>query len=74
MTTIKLPQINEDEEVNAEVTWEDQQNINSFSKLVSKYNDIEEQYEHKKVLSPKVLRYCSLLISLQSMIDGDHFA
>ncbi|CAG8453555.1 1003_t:CDS:2 [Paraglomus occultum] len=51
MTTIKSPeltQLNEDEEVNAEVTWEDQQNINSFSKLVSKYNDIEEQYEHKK--------------------------
>ena len=58
MTTTKLPeltQLKEDEEVNAEVTWEDQQNINSFSKLVSKYNDIEEQYEHKKVLSPKCL-------------------
>ena len=52
MTTIKSPeltQLKENEEVNAEVTWEDQQNINSFRKLVSKYNDIEEQYEHKKV-------------------------
>ncbi|CAG8660071.1 7160_t:CDS:2, partial [Dentiscutata heterogama] len=36
------------EEVEAEVTWEDQQNINSFSKLNVKFSDIEEKYEEKK--------------------------
>ncbi|KAF0539105.1 putative GIM3-Gim complex component [Gigaspora margarita] len=40
--------INQDEEVEAEVTWEDQQNINSFSKLNVKFSDIEERYGEKK--------------------------
>ncbi|CAG8509771.1 2192_t:CDS:2 [Cetraspora pellucida] len=40
--------INQDEEVEAEVTWEDQQNINSFSKLNVKFSDIEERYEKKR--------------------------
>ncbi|CAG8477757.1 14312_t:CDS:2 [Acaulospora morrowiae] len=40
--------LTQDEEVEAEVTWEDQQNINSFSKLNSKFSDLEEMYEAKK--------------------------
>ncbi|CAG8455548.1 11471_t:CDS:2 [Ambispora leptoticha] len=38
-----------DEEVDAEVTWEDQQQINSFSKLNAKYSDLEEIYNAKKI-------------------------
>ncbi|CAG8714994.1 12304_t:CDS:2, partial [Racocetra persica] len=40
--------INQDEEVEAEVTWEDQQKINSFSKLNVKFSDIEERHEEKQ--------------------------
>ncbi|CAG8673939.1 5976_t:CDS:2, partial [Racocetra fulgida] len=40
--------INQDEEVEAEVTWEDQQKINSFSKLNVKFSDFEERYEEKQ--------------------------
>ncbi|CAI2164341.1 9659_t:CDS:2 [Funneliformis geosporum] len=40
--------LNQEEEVDAEVTWEDQQKINSFSKLNAKYSDLEETYNAKK--------------------------
>ncbi|RHZ45616.1 hypothetical protein Glove_668g2 [Diversispora epigaea] len=40
--------LNQDDEVDAEVTWEDQQQINSFSKLNAKYSDLEEAYNAKK--------------------------
>ncbi|RIA98103.1 Prefoldin beta-like protein [Glomus cerebriforme] len=40
--------LNQEEEVDAEVTWEDQQRINSFSKLNAKYSDLETTYESKK--------------------------
>ncbi|KAG9125001.1 hypothetical protein FRC07_009407 [Ceratobasidium sp. 392] len=39
-----LPQDDESEE-NTEVTWEDQQRINSFSKLNSRANNLEEASE-----------------------------
>ncbi|CAG8446662.1 11157_t:CDS:2 [Ambispora gerdemannii] len=41
--------ISKDEEVDAEVTWEDQQQINSFSKLNAKHSDLEEIYNAKKI-------------------------
>ncbi|KDQ21882.1 hypothetical protein BOTBODRAFT_26289 [Botryobasidium botryosum FD-172 SS1] len=38
----------QEEEDSTEVTWEDQQKINTFSKLNSRMKDIEEQYKEKK--------------------------
>ncbi|GBB91563.1 hypothetical protein RclHR1_18930001 [Rhizophagus clarus] len=40
--------LNQEEEVDAEVTWEDQQKINSFSKLNTKYSDLEITFESKQ--------------------------
>ncbi|CAB4443689.1 unnamed protein product [Rhizophagus irregularis] len=40
--------LNQEEEADVEVTWEDQQKINSFSKLNAKYSDFELNYESKK--------------------------
>lgn len=38
----------EGEDVDAEVSWADQQNINRFSRLNSKFNEVEEVYEKAK--------------------------
>ncbi|KAL2912232.1 hypothetical protein HK105_208300 [Polyrhizophydium stewartii] len=40
--------LKEEEETDAQVTWEDQRNINMFSKLNIRLESIEEQYEAKK--------------------------
>ncbi|KAG8902703.1 hypothetical protein FRC01_009504 [Tulasnella sp. 417] len=37
-----------DDETDVEVTWEDQQRINTFSKLNARVGDLEETLEHKK--------------------------
>ncbi|KAJ3287337.1 hypothetical protein HK104_008653 [Borealophlyctis nickersoniae] len=44
-----MQMLKEGEEADAEVTWEDQQNINSFSKLNARLDQIEEIYQEKKV-------------------------
>ncbi|KAJ2958536.1 hypothetical protein NQZ79_g5893 [Umbelopsis isabellina] len=46
MSNIKM--INEKDEEEVEVSWEDQQKINAFSKLNAKTDDLEEQYEKLK--------------------------
>ncbi|KAF9188151.1 hypothetical protein BGZ51_000710 [Haplosporangium sp. Z 767] len=38
----------EDEEGDIQVSWQDQQNINTFSKYNAKLQDLEETYEAKK--------------------------
>ncbi|KAI8918770.1 Prefoldin beta-like protein [Entophlyctis helioformis] len=44
MTSLKLPT----DETDAEVTWEDQRNINQFSKLNIRLENYEEAYKTKK--------------------------
>ncbi|KAG2178893.1 hypothetical protein INT43_001740 [Umbelopsis isabellina] len=46
MSNIKM--LNEKDEEEVEVSWEDQQKINAFSKLNAKTDDLEEQYEKLK--------------------------
>ncbi|CAO3691526.1 unnamed protein product [Umbelopsis ramanniana] len=46
MSNIKMLSERDEEEV--EVSWEDQQKINSFSKLNTRTDDLEEQYEKLK--------------------------
>ncbi|KAG2173388.1 hypothetical protein INT44_008740 [Umbelopsis vinacea] len=46
MSNIKM--LNERDEEEVEVSWEDQQKINSFSKLNTRTDDLEEQYEKLK--------------------------
>ncbi|KAG0256665.1 hypothetical protein DFQ27_005557 [Actinomortierella ambigua] len=38
----------EEEEGDVQVSWQDQENINTFSKYNAKLQDLEEQYEAKK--------------------------
>ncbi|KAF9900642.1 hypothetical protein EC991_007068 [Linnemannia zychae] len=38
----------EDEEGDIQVSWQDQENINTFSKYNAKLQDLEEAYENKK--------------------------
>ncbi|KAJ3052511.1 hypothetical protein HK097_006113 [Rhizophlyctis rosea] len=40
--------LREGEEADAEVTWEDQQNINAFSKLNGRLEALDEIYQEKK--------------------------
>jgi hypothetical protein len=42
-----------EEETDAEVTWEDQNNINSFSKLHNKLADLQDLLTDKNVRPPK---------------------
>ena len=53
-----------EEETDAEVTWEDQNNINTFSKLHNKLADLQDLLADKTVppLS-KDLLWCSLLMA-----------
>ncbi|KAI8583766.1 hypothetical protein K450DRAFT_219900 [Umbelopsis ramanniana AG] len=46
MSNIKM--LNERDEEEVEVSWEDQQKINSFSRLNTRTDDLEEQYEKLK--------------------------
>jgi hypothetical protein len=41
-----------DEETDAEVTWEDQNNINTFSKLHNKLIDLQDLLSEKNVPPP----------------------
>ncbi|TPX72715.1 hypothetical protein SpCBS45565_g00246 [Spizellomyces sp. 'palustris'] len=45
-----MKMLNQEEEADAEVTWDDQQNINAFSRLNMKLQNLEDAYEEKKVL------------------------
>ncbi|KAG9287456.1 hypothetical protein G9A89_023828 [Geosiphon pyriformis] len=49
MSVSQMRMISKDDEVDVEVTWEDQQRINSFSKLNAKHSDLEEIYNAKKI-------------------------
>ncbi|KAK9768881.1 hypothetical protein K7432_000112 [Basidiobolus ranarum] len=40
--------LKEDEEADVEVNYEDQQNINAFSRLNARLNDMEDTYDTKK--------------------------
>ncbi|KAJ3089204.1 hypothetical protein HK102_006961 [Quaeritorhiza haematococci] len=63
-----MKMLKEDEETDAEVTWEDQKNINSFSKLNAKLSDLEEAYEEKK----KEKEYLDdLATELEMVLDED---
>jgi len=46
MSNIRL--LKEEDEADVEVSWEDQQKINTFSKLNSKFDDLEELYNKSK--------------------------
>ncbi|KAL1921177.1 uncharacterized protein VTP21DRAFT_10893 [Calcarisporiella thermophila] len=46
MSNVRM--LKEDEEVEVEVSWEDQKNINTFSKLNAKIDDLEDEYQKKK--------------------------
>jgi hypothetical protein len=43
-------QIPKEQETDQEVTWEDQQKINVFSRLNVTFQDLEELYKEKKVI------------------------
>jgi hypothetical protein len=45
-----------EEETDAEVTWEDQNNINSFSKLHNKLADLQDLLTDKNVHPPNPLQ------------------
>ncbi len=42
-------QIGEDDETDAQVTWEDQSRINAFSRNNAKLSDLEDKHEAAKV-------------------------
>ncbi|KAI9207234.1 Prefoldin subunit-domain-containing protein [Polychytrium aggregatum] len=67
LTWYSLPQLNESEETDVEVTWEDQEKINTFSKLNSRLQDLEENYEEKK----KEKEYLEDLASELELADED---
>jgi prefoldin subunit 4 len=46
-----------EEETDAEVTWEDQNNINTFSKLHNKLADLQDLLTDKNVQTPFVMVY-----------------
>ncbi|KAI8919011.1 Prefoldin beta-like protein [Powellomyces hirtus] len=62
-----MKMLNQDEEADTEVTWEDQQNINSFSRLNMKIQNLEDQYEEKK----KEKEYLDDLSSELELADED---
>ncbi|KAJ3276496.1 hypothetical protein HK104_003657 [Borealophlyctis nickersoniae] len=62
-----MQMLKEGEEADAEVTWEDQQNINSFSKLNARLDQIEEIYQEKK----KEKEYLEDLESELELADED---
>ncbi|KAI9090060.1 Prefoldin beta-like protein [Phlyctochytrium arcticum] len=43
-----MKMLNEGEDADTEVTWDDQQNINKFSRCNMKLQNLEEAYEEKK--------------------------
>ncbi|KAJ3042533.1 hypothetical protein HDV00_007067 [Rhizophlyctis rosea] len=43
-----MKMLREGEEADAEVTWEDQQNINAFSKLNARLEALDDVYQEKK--------------------------
>jgi len=45
--------LSKEDETDAEVTWEDQENINTFSKLHNKLLDLQDLLTEKNVPSPK---------------------
>jgi hypothetical protein len=46
-----LQPLSKDEETEAEVTWEDQNNINTFSKIYNKLTDTQDLLSDKNVLT-----------------------
>jgi prefoldin subunit 4 len=44
-------QLAKDEEVDADVTWEDQDNINSFGRLNQRLHEIRDEVKAKRVRS-----------------------
>ncbi|KND01763.1 uncharacterized protein SPPG_03555 [Spizellomyces punctatus DAOM BR117] len=62
-----MKMLNQEEEADAEVTWEDQQNINAFSRLNMKLQNLEEAYEEKK----KEKEYLDDLSSELELADED---
>ncbi|KAI9501984.1 Prefoldin subunit 4 [Coemansia spiralis] len=48
MSTDKFPLLQREEERDVEVTWEDQQRINTFSKLNTRLESLEDEYKKQK--------------------------
>ncbi|KAI9481822.1 hypothetical protein LPJ79_003747 [Coemansia sp. RSA 1821] len=48
MSSNRFPLLQREEERNVEVTWEDQQQINQFSKLNSRVEHLEDEYKKQK--------------------------
>ncbi|KAJ2777587.1 hypothetical protein H4R18_005077 [Coemansia javaensis] len=44
----KFPLLQREDERDTEVTWEDQQRINEFSKLNARYENLEDRYKREK--------------------------
>jgi hypothetical protein len=52
---MSLKPLTKDEETDAEVTWEDQNNINTFSKVHNKLIDLQDLLSERNVSSPDTL-------------------
>ena len=63
----KRKQLQEGDETEAEVTWEDQRNINTFSKLNIRLDSLEDKYKDKK----RELEYLEDLVSELELADED---
>ncbi|KAJ2161741.1 hypothetical protein GGF46_001245 [Coemansia sp. RSA 552] len=48
MSSGRFPLLDREEERNAEVTWEDQKQINEFSRLNARLETLEEEYRNQK--------------------------
>ncbi|KAI8823443.1 Prefoldin beta-like protein [Fimicolochytrium jonesii] len=62
-----MKMLEQEEEADTEVTWEDQQNINAFSRLHMRVQDLEALYEEKK----KEKEYLDDLSSELELADED---
>nr|KAJ3421534.1 hypothetical protein HK105_003192 [Polyrhizophydium stewartii] len=68
-----MSSLKEEEETDAQVTWEDQRNINMFSKLNIRLESIEEQYEAKKGDARNLKRAALVLTRLGRYRIGDAY-
>ncbi|KAJ2609090.1 hypothetical protein H4S08_004191 [Coemansia sp. RSA 1365] len=67
MSSSRFPLLQREEERKAEVTWEDQQHINQFSKLNGRAERLDEEYKQQK----EEAEYLSDLVMELELLDED---
>ncbi|KAJ1736131.1 hypothetical protein LPJ61_000181 [Coemansia biformis] len=67
MSSSRFPLLQRKEERDAEVTWEDQQRINEFSKLNTRYERLDDEYKREKEED----EYLDDLIMELELLDDD---